>query len=1211
MGRNTDIYVIYDVDAAQIKNKGLNGTTIFNVKLRNTSSPVVDQYLSYVTASGTVTAANTSLTADQKKQMENVWRIETTSSDPYEAKIYSFKNATTPLGVNTLGDSPTTAGNQTYETFIVTDWDNANNKFELLAANSGTTDNIYAYLTYSSGAKVLRSSTRQHNETVASNLVGLTLEPVALSFTYKLYDLAGNLTLQGSSDEVSDLTPSLPDFMKSPLVADYYYWKDEVRSIPLTTLSNTEDNTVYVTYQALNPSDAPIKLDGTELYTFHTKLQPTTLAMGLGGRMTLQTNIARRENYYEFTLHGREINSHFDPYDVAIYSPFQNRYWRSDNMNNQSANKSDDLSCNLQNINHRFMLLNGVTDDGVDYIQIAQKRMSGSTLYQNMVGTLKYVYHNGSTFSTGQGTTEGITHTDGEEHQLHTFQPVYIYHVLNMQGKEAVTGIESRIINSSNNTPQIPDVINSPVVTSYHYYDISSFNVSNDGVYTLKTSATELEDLREATTHDIYVTYNNADINKDYVLNGSIVYNIIFCPDGLTQDYVTETTNSYLGYDAGVQYRGKDNVYTDESYKFQVNGSYYAEPSYGAMASRYIVVHSDGDKGTDDGSDDSRWSKKYLVEPALTTEEQQNEHWLWTFTGDDPYALKIHSMTDPDKYIYRNGDSGGYTVGLTLGTTTNDVRSTFMLVGRGEGDATRFNLMASGLCTGGIAPYSYQYIGRSYHNNVHRNTRRGAVLQGFNNWGWDYTYNEPLVTVKLVPQKEGDVTYVVLNKQGNEAIRVKVSQSMGVKPVIPTEIRSPYAKNFQYWTNASHNVEKTITALNDIIYVTYDADEDALKDADIDITGTDSYNLWVNGMYLYNSNGSLVAERNPSRYDDTVHEWYLKGNSSGNIDPYDVRLKSKKDSAKFIEMASYDIDQENQSFSLIADNSANEVQSFILMNNQPGRWELMAATKGKTITNTGKNRLFYLGYITNTQLLGVGSDDNNPKYFSGMDQVQVILRQPLSGVTYHIMNLSGSEAVRYTVAAAKGDALEVPEQIRSPFATNWKYWSDEACTAALTEVPDAYADIYVTYTYDDNTYSKLQIDGSRFYNMKVADKYIEEDEGAINALSESTFTVADANVTANLWAFNGTTSAGVDPYAMHLVNKAYTDVYAGAALSYVSDTETTMQMSDGETEDFRSTFFLVGNSAEGPYEMVLASGAWATWNLYGSHASIADMCQHH
>jgi len=1216
VGNTADIYVVYDVEVNKIAARGFDGLKTYNLKLRNTASPVADNYLSYNTADGTVTATLTSLDASQKKTPENIWRIQATDGDPYQAALYSSRNHDVPLGVSAYGDSPATAGTETYQTFIITQWDTLNYKFELLAANSGTTDNIYAYLTYSDGPKVLRSADRQHNATVASNLVGFTLEPVTLAFTYKLYDLAGNLTLQGTVNDVSDMTPSLPDFMRSPLVPDdgYSYWQDETRSTPLTLLSATVNNTIHVSYVPLMPEEAALKLDGSEKYTLHAKNRPEIL-FSPTSPVSVPTIVGRRENFYEWTLLGRYIDGHYDPYDIAIYNASQNRYWNGNVQNNNDNDKYADINCNGTTGAKRFMILTGKRDANHQYIEIQQKKVNGSTYYSDNMGHYQYLYLNPEIGALRSGQSEKHVHLadgdDGKAESQFLFQPTHIYHVLNMQGKEAVTGVETRLVMPSATEPLLPVVIQSPLVKTYHYYDITAFDVSSDGTYTLKSGAKELKYVSDATTSDIYVVYTRADLDKNFDLNGSTVYNIIFGPDPFTQDGITETLNSYFGYEAGLEYRNQNKEDNAETYKFQVNGSYYADPSSGAMASRYIVVNSEEAKTSaiaahaESGSDESRWDPKYLVEPALTDDKKQTNPWLWSFTGSDPYALQIHSMTAPDKYIYRNGESGGYTMGLTLGTTTNEQRRTYMLVGRGTGDDTRFNLMSSGLCTSGIAPYSYQYIGRSYHSNVHRTTRRGVVLQGFHAWGWDYTYNEALVTVKIVPQLESYVTYIVLNKQGNEAIRMKVKQSRGIKPVIPNAIRSPYATNFQYWDDptAREDANKvTATELNATIYVTYDADEEALDEASLDLAGRgtgdgDTYNIWVNGMYLYNSEGTLMAETSPSKYDDTAHEWYLEGKASGSVDPYDVRLRSKQTITQYIELASYNNDNEANALSLIADNGTNDVQSFILMDGQPGRMELLAATGSQTIVSDN-NRLAYLGYTVATQLLGVGSNDAEPKYQSGMSYVQVMLRRPLSGVTYHIMNLNGLEAVQYTVSGTKGDDLAVPEEIRSPFATNWQYWSDAACTVALDEVPSSNADIYVTYTYDDNTLEQLQLDGSRFYNMQVNGNFITESEGAINVLEDAELTGGASNINANLWAFNGqTASKGIDPYGLHLVNKAYSDVYAGAPLSYANDTEATMQMSDGETENFRSTFFLVGSSAEGPYEMVLASGPNITDNV--------------
>lgn len=1199
-GDAAHIYVVYDLVADKeapedadrsVADKGFNGTKVYNLKLRNTAEPVVDQYLTYVESDGSVIADNTSLTTDDTKKPENVWLITALNGDPYQAQLYNFRNSTSPLGVNSYdGDSPTATGSETYNTFIITGWDAANDKFELLAANSGSDDNVYGYLTYDEGPKVLSSSTRQHNSTVADNLVGFTLEPVTLTFTYKLYDLSGNLTLQGTASDVSDLTPSLPEPMCSPLVSEYHYWQNEARSTVLTSLSQTEDNTIYVSYVPLSPEQAVLKLDGSEYYTWHSKVAPETLiGPGSSSRAYTIARVGRRENFYKVSLTGRYINGYYDPYDIVINTPGINYNLGGLVQNNDNNNVYTDIGFHAvnqyRNYIDRFMILGGVTDSGIDYVEMMQKKMQNGIYYPDYTGSYQYLYRRGETqdgeslyrIKTGQQGKNGVNPTQqhGNDNMQFYFQPVYRYHVLNMQGKEALDGVEPRIVRSSSTAPQLPIVLQSLAVKRYHYYDITSFDVSEDGVYVLKSGAVELEYVSDATTHDIYVAYTNADLDKDWNLNGAIAYNMVYATDeNASYGDATVKSSDLTTYNDAVKksymWYGTNEFNTNNTV-LQTRGAYYR-----------------------DG-----WNYDDIAGP--TDEEKETQPYLWYFMGGDPYNLTVHNLSQgTDKYVYRTSDGGQYNLGVTIGTTTVAERNLFMLTGHLNGSSEpRFNLLSPKSVTSGIGPYAYVYMGRTYHDNPHRNGARQVYVIA-NDWAYDYMYDCPMVTVKMEERLVDNVTYKVVNKLGNVAIEYTQRTSTGMPPEIPLAIKSPYATNFQYWDSATEREDAnkvTATSAGATIYVTYDADTDVLNKASLDLTGKDgsgvSYNIWANGFYFYNNSGALMADAGPEKYDDTVHEWYLEGNASGSVDPYDVRLRSKKDNDKYIELAAYDNSQSRTAMSLVADNSSNGVQSFILMNGQPGRMELLAATKTATIVSTN-NRLSYLGYVTAPQLLGVGSDDSNPQYQSGLRQVQVMLRPPYSGVTYHIMNLSGSEAVQYTVAASKGDALEVPEAIRSPFATNWQFFSDEACSAALTVVPSSNADIYVTYTYDDNTRDQLQIDGEKFYNMQVAGKYIHESDGAITLLDE----LGDAgNVSGNLWAFNGTTAAGVDPYALHLVNSAYSDVYAGAAHTYSIDTETTMQMSDGETENFRSTFFLVSSSADGPYEMVLASGVNITDNV--------------
>ncbi len=1181
-GGEADLYVFYDVNETEITSKGFDGSKMYNASFADAAN-----YLIYNSGSMGQTASLT-----DAKNADNIWRFVANGGDPYDVRLYSFRNGDVAMGVSAYDAVPTTTGTQTRQTFIITEQNASADRFRLQLTNSNsyesTGTNQWAYLQADGTAAVKVSQ---------SAAASVKLHSVSLDITYKLYDLSGMLALQGTVTDVTDVAPSLPDFMRSPLVKQYYYWQDEHMSKPITTLSGVVDNTVYVSYLPYTPEEVALKLDGSALYTMHTKSLPETLFCPTSP-IVAPTYVSRRDNYYELQLLGRTINGQYDPYDVAVYSPSQNRYWGG-NVWNDKNNRTGGIRWDQTNAYKRFAILDGSAAEGIDYVQMVQRKVNGSTYYPDHTDAFTYLYVNASNeLCDGQGT--GYSHLANDS-QLHCFQQAYVYHVLNMSGNEAVSAIEPRIVKPDITAPVLPEVVQSPVVKRYHFYDVSSFDVSGDGVYTLKIGAKELSHVSDATTQDIYVVYTAADLDRSYGLDGSKAYNIIFAPDEFTQDGVTQTLNSYFGYDTGLKYYDKNTQHEtiSETNKFQVTGSYYADPSAGAMASQFVVVHSDGEKGTDKGSDASRWDKKYIVEPELTEEQKESDKYLWVFTGNDPYNLQVHNQSDPSKYIYRNGDRGGYTVGLTLGTTTNTQRGTFMLMGRGTGDATRYNLMAPGNMTGGNAPYSFQYIGRSYHSNVHRNARRGVVLQGFHEWGWSYQYYEQLVSVKLVPQKLCKVTYVVMNKSSHEAIRYKVEQTSGMAPNLPAAVRSPYAKDFRYWTDEACTSPAGEITADAVIYVTYEVDNEALTAAGIALDGATPYNIRANRQYFHNNADALLGELSPSNLDDTEYEWYLGGN-----DPYDVRIGSKARAGKYIERAAYDNTASLSGLGTLLTHSAgHDVPAFILMNGRPGSFELMAATAEKTDAAAAlpaeiKNRLSYLGYDGGPALLGVGGDDANPVYQSGMNALQIVLRRPVSKTTYHIMNLSGAEAVQYAEHQSAGSKPSVPEAIRSPFATGWQYWSDAAMTTPLNAVPETSADVYVSYVYDDATASVLQLDGQRFYNMQAAGRYLAEADGAID-VSAAALDTDEAVSTDNLWAFDGTTGGhGIDPYDLRLVNKMSGEIYAGAPMTYGVDTETTMHMSDGEEDNFRSAFFLAASpTGEGLYEMVLASGAGITDNI--------------
>ena len=1157
-GETNDIYVLYDVESETLSDAGLVGNTTYNMQLTSDSG---NKYAFYDKSGGTVSADKTSLTADEKKTLGYIWRIDAT--DPYDANLYPFQNY-----------------DATPSTFVLLDWDHTNKKYKLMKVDPEHTDSLSEYQYLAIGG----SGVATYNKDIAGDW-GTTLSPTSLTFTYKLYDLAGNLTLEGTADDISNLIPNLPAAMRSPLVKTYHYYSNEnmTSANEITSLAQSE-GTVYVDYETVPLKDAFLKLDGSEKYTLHHKSLAEKLVYPRNPLTVAQT-IGRRENYYEWALIGRNIDGQYDPYDVAVYHPTLDRYWQSNVRNDDGEGTwTSRVEYSAQNTKRRYMILGGVSDENHSYIEIQQKKVDGTTYYSDNMDHYQYLYLE----NNGSGETQyhihtiqnknNVARTHGGEDVQWKFQPTHRYHIINMSGEDVVTGVESRLVVDGVTRVELPQVLKSPVVTGYHFYDITSFNVSDDGIYTLKSGAAELTYFSEATTNDIYVTYTNADIDKSWDLNGSKAYNIVFATDdnasyGSNPDAIKQ---SYMWW-------GQNEFNTSQNI-VQTRGSYYR----------------DGWQYVD-------------VDPAsVTTVQKESNPYLWFFTGGDPYNLTVHNLDKGsnkgnDEYLYRTSDGGQYNLGVTIGTHKTNTHK-FILTGYLNGSSEpRFNLMSVGNVSNnaGLGKYGYRYLGRTYHDNPHRNGVRQVYVID-NDWAYYYYYNTSVVSIKLEPRKLVDVTYVVLNSAGTEAIRYKEEVSSGMAPQIPLAIKSPFAKNFKYWNHVSKREEAnkvTETTADAIIYVTYDVDTDALTAANLaPITGSPNseshfYNVSVNGRYLFNNGGSLLATGSPQSYTDDKLLWYLKSGST--VDPYNIKLQSKSQTSKYVQTnAVFDNTVATQAMGL---GSGSNVSTFILMNGQKGYYELLAATQGNSIVNYGssavtQNRLAYLGYTTSTNLVGWGSGAE-PQYQSGLRHVQVQIREPLTGITYHIINMSGQQTVQYTVKGNKGDALEVPEEIRSPFATGWTFYTDEECTNKITDgvVPDAGAHIYCKYKYDDTTADKLQLDGGRFYNMKVADWYVRNNEDVLQGFNQAELTAEESTLTDNLWGLNGTTASGIDPYQLRLVNEAYPDIYAGGVIDYVDGTEDAMHLSDGE-ESFRSSFFLVGTNTDGPFELVVASGLNVTNN---------------
>ncbi len=153
-----------------------------------------------------------------------------------------------------------------------------------------------------------------------------------------------------------------------------------------------------------------------------------------------------------------------------------------------------------------------------------------------------------------------------------------------------------------------------------------------------------------------------------------------------------------------------------------------------------------------------------------------------------------------------------------------------------------------------------------------------------------------------------------------------------------------------------------------------------------------------------------------------------------------------------------------------------------------------------------------------------------------------VVTLPLQTYTYHIVNRSGTIAIKYVVKQPEGKRLtqyaDIPATISSPYLSGEDvafYTFSEAYTSAdqlndenkITETPDADANIYVTYTTAHLSEKYLKLRGARAFNIKDGGDYLYDNGGTLAQES----TEANKTTSNHLWKF-----IGGDPYAVQIKN---------------------------------------------------------------------------
>ena len=208
------------------------------------------------------------------------------------------------------------------------------------------------------------------------------------------------------------------------------------------------------------------------------------------------------------------------------------------------------------------------------------------------------------------------------------------------------------------------------------------------------------------------------------------------------------------------------------------------------------------------------------------------------------------------------------------------------------------------------------------------------------------------------------------------------------------------------------------------------------------------------------------------------------------------------------------------------------------------------------------------------------------KYLNN-DLYRVKLTEYSSLLTYHVINLSGKEATSVSDYYSTGQACNLSKMIKSPFATNYKYYLPQDVTKAadgtitvnegavpISVIPNNTTDIYVTYEYDPTNTTGINLlgrHGTILYNISSNGKYLSTDGTGL------TVGTAASKLKNNLWVLEcNLVNDQPDPYDVHIYSWSNYDNYLGGEPLTITD------------KDASTSFFLCSGTSNNLFTLAQA-----------------------
>lgn len=685
----------------------------------------------------------------------------------------------------------------------------------------------------------------------------------------------------------------------------------------------------------------------------------------------------------------------------------------------------------------------------------------------------------------------------------------YTYYIINKKGWTGLWFKETT--QTAGDAPSLPDWMRSPLVEKYYYYDDSRVT------HTAYTNGSDGRPKDECYWHDSGSRY------QPDVLNGKYEYKnktdeLTALPESDANIFVfydvkssTTVGNTYIDLTGKSYYNIQD---VDDWYVYANELWLDSWGQYQVCSNSLDDLHTSHHRNTGLGNTGS--SHDYQSYGDLQYDETYAQSiqpyfpfMLWRFESVDgiidPYNFyiknKMYDVQDnfDANYVLGNKDKHAYS-------KSNDNEKPYMnAIKTNDGNGyyiKRFALIGSAenmhLVSNAIYLYHKSYTYPSIRNFGYRAQQLSdrhkegiELLRGApSNTASDYLTN-PTYAIKLTPDKNAIFNMVDLNGRIVLKWRNRINAMSDIS--VPESLKSPLAKDFTFYkktaftkqgdkyvlTNSSDKVTD-VTEINngDEIFVTYVYDN---TQTIIDVSGSAVTSIQCNGKYLYiEDNGNTTIKTTDTDQSKSNYRWILSNSSvNGAVDPYNILVSNMTNAVSFMSGSTA-----NEALTV---SNSNTYYRFALLEDGSGNYSFVAS--GSSVINS-KNDYDHL-YVTLNDDGTIILKQQGYDEATTASQHLTFTTHTTSSVTYHVMDLSGNEAISYSVDIVEGDnTISMPSILMSPLAENYTFYSDKDFTTPITSLSATTKDIYVKYTSKPNT--NFDLSGSTYYIFSLGGKEDEQ-----------------------------------------------------------------------------------------------------------------------